>query len=225
MSVKSVVSYPFEEDGLTHMLIGGVLSLLSVLLVPVVIVLGYYYEVLYDTIAGGTTPPEFTTDNIGRLAVKGLGVIGVTLLYVSVWAGVVLVSLYIFEPPIAGPPGANYDTQALYTVLAVFLATPCVLSYPANASFISYAATDSITSAVSPRNIIDVMTSKKYLVVNTIILICGIVFVIVISVVQLLPVFGQFAAPFIQFPVLVVLWHALGTVGETVTEQSDVISK
>lgn len=219
MYFTSIVSYPFEEDGPTQMLIGGVLTLLGVLLLPLFIVFGYYYEVMHDTIKGKTVPPKFTTDNIVRLSIKGVGVFSILIVYGIIWLGVVSMSFIILEPPIGAAAQGDLDPQPIFIVLIIGGITAAILGYLANASFISYTANDSIVSAFSPKNIITIILSGRYLIMNLILGIFTLMFFIVSFIISEIPIIGQIVSPFILFPVFVIIWHALGTVGNDLSEE------
>jgi hypothetical protein len=220
MNVESIVSYPVKDDGSTQMLIGGVLTLLSVLLLPFFLVFGYYYEVMHDTIKGKTNPPKFTTDNIIRLSVKGAGVLGVTLVYGVIWTIVTSIAWVLLSPDVFQAP-QQIDTTpeplALIGVLIISTIIAGVLGYLANASFISYAANDSIVSAFSPGNIITIITSGRYLVMNFLLIVIGVIAIVMLLIFSAIPIVG-IVTPFVQFPFFVVVWHALGTVGHELNE-------
>src|SRR6056297_2499376 len=59
-----------DEDWVKTVLIGGVLSLLSVLVVPTILVAGYLVRVVRATMHGDERPPAF--DEWGDMAVDGL---------------------------------------------------------------------------------------------------------------------------------------------------------
>ena len=80
MTFEEAINYPRNrEDAIRTILIGGVLSLLGVLLVPAVIVLGYLMRALRLSIEGETEPPEF--DEWGDLLVEGIKAIAIAIVY------------------------------------------------------------------------------------------------------------------------------------------------
>ena len=77
------LSYPFRGEWVGRLIIGGVLSFFSVLLIPVIFVNGYLYRVIAQTVtAGDDTPPEF--NQWGELAIKGVGVTVIAVVYAFV---------------------------------------------------------------------------------------------------------------------------------------------
>jgi hypothetical protein len=68
-----------SNDALTTVLIGGLLSALSFLLIPVLLVNGYLVRVLRRTAAGEETPPVF--DDWGRMAIEGLKATLIAIVY------------------------------------------------------------------------------------------------------------------------------------------------
>ena len=68
-----------REDWVKTVAIGGVLSFLSFLLVPIVLVAGYYVRVLRSTMHGEEMPPAF--DEWGDLATDGLKAVVIGFVY------------------------------------------------------------------------------------------------------------------------------------------------
>ena len=54
------LSYPIRGDWIGRIVIGGILGLLTVLVIPAFLVVGYLVRVLEETVAGDEVPPEFT---------------------------------------------------------------------------------------------------------------------------------------------------------------------
>lgn len=57
--IEDGLSYPMREDWVGRIVIGGVLGLLSVLVIPTFAVFGYLVRVLERTVAGDGVPPAF----------------------------------------------------------------------------------------------------------------------------------------------------------------------
>ena len=81
--LEEALSFPrHDDDWLETVLIGGVLSLLGVLIVPAILVNGYLLRVMTAAVTGEETPPRF--DDWGDMFVDGLLVWVVELVYVGV---------------------------------------------------------------------------------------------------------------------------------------------
>lgn len=86
------INYPRNCDSAVKtILVGGILSLLSVLVVPMFFLLGYYARVLRAVTGGAEEPPAF--DEWGALFVDGLKVFAVGLAYYLVPTVIVGVSV------------------------------------------------------------------------------------------------------------------------------------
>ena len=78
--IREAVDYPRSgDDSLTTILIGGVLGLLSVLIVPIFLLLGFTVRVLRSVESGEETPPTF--GEWGDLFVDGLKAFAIVLVY------------------------------------------------------------------------------------------------------------------------------------------------
>jgi hypothetical protein len=85
-----------SDDGVETILVGGILTLFSWLLLPAIVVAGYLQRVLVRTNAGETAP---SFDDWGGLFREGLKAIAVAIAYLAVpvaFIGAVLASLIIF---------------------------------------------------------------------------------------------------------------------------------
>jgi hypothetical protein len=81
--LEEAIHYPRADEGWVRtVVIGSVLTLLGFLLIPAILVFGYYMRVMRSTISGDGTPPEF--DEWSDLFVDGLKGFAVTLVYMLV---------------------------------------------------------------------------------------------------------------------------------------------
>lgn len=80
-----------SDNALTTVLIGGLLSMIGFLLVPILFVNGYLVRVLRRTAAGEETPPVF--DDWGRMGIEGLKATVIAIVYgfVPLVVGAVLI--------------------------------------------------------------------------------------------------------------------------------------
>jgi len=82
-SLEVAIRYPTEsDDAIRTIAIGGLLSLLAFLVVPVFILAGYFIRVLNRTAGGDEVPPVF--DEWGELAVTGLQAVLIGVAYALV---------------------------------------------------------------------------------------------------------------------------------------------
>lgn len=91
---ESALTYPMEsENWIVTVLVGGLLTLFSFLLVPIFLVYGYVLRVFRSGIAEDAEPPVF--DDWGELLVQGLVAFVVILVYM-------LVPLVVFGVSVGG---------------------------------------------------------------------------------------------------------------------------
>ena len=82
-SIKEALTYPTEsDDWIVTVLIGGVLTLLSILIIPAFIVYGYLVRAIRANLEGEPEPPTF--GDWGELVVDGIKVVVVGFVYMIV---------------------------------------------------------------------------------------------------------------------------------------------
>ena len=159
---EDAIRYPYDEgDGLRALAIGGALTLLSFLLLPVFLVSGYTVRVLRSVAAGEEHLPGF--DDPVELFVDGLKAIVVGLVYLVVPAVLLVLAVAAFLVPLTGPvPGwltAIAVVVALLSVPSVFAAL-----YVLPAGLVELARTGRMRSAFAIRRLWPALASGSYLV-------------------------------------------------------------
>jgi hypothetical protein len=206
--LEEAVGYAVEDDVVKRVLIGGLLVSFSVLVVPIVYILGYYVDIIRETINDSDTPPVFSTEDVGVRLKRGLGAavvsliysLPVLLLYVAVLVGVLGVGslsgltegsiiLALLITSVVGIVGSVYAAAV----------TPAALTL--------YADTGSITGAVSLSGMKDIVACKQYMVAFLLSLIILTVSGVIAVVVSFIPFVGFLFIGFIQFPVIVVSYR------------------
>lgn len=105
-NIMDSIKYPISD--LKNLIIFAVLSLFSFLIIPIPFVAGYVYKVASETLEGNDTLPEF--ENAGELAINGLKLIGVLLIY-GIIIGIIL-SIFITI-------GAATGSNAIYAIFII----------------------------------------------------------------------------------------------------------
>jgi len=91
-SIADAITYPTEsDDWLVTVLIGGVLSLLGFLVVPLLLVYGYLVRAIRANLDGESEPPSF--GDWGELLVDGLKALVIVFLYMLVPLAVMMVTI------------------------------------------------------------------------------------------------------------------------------------
>ncbi|WP_324662480.1 DUF4013 domain-containing protein [Haloarcula sediminis] len=168
---EDAIEYPWRgEQRVETVVIGGVLTLLGILLVPILFVNGYHVRVIRQVCAGESeAPPVF--DDWGALLVDGLVALLIGFAYLLVPVVFYLVSWFAFFIPFLGGSlgGSAGDVFAVLGVIAVlaFMLVAFLVGlaavYLLPAAVAAYAVTGEIGSAFSPSTIRSVGGNKAYL--------------------------------------------------------------
>jgi hypothetical protein len=198
--------YPTRgEQSLLTILIGGVLGLLSFLILPLFLVFGFYLRVLERTIEGVEEPPTF--DDWGTLAVRGLVAALVTLAYYAIPLLVFLVLGGVGL--LTGSRGGAGAGLVVGGLLSVLLGVAITYVYPAALS--NYARTGSASDAFAFGEIKAVVTSGGYLgawVIGFVIFFGGF---LVVGILSLIPILGTLVGLFVNFYIAMAAYRVFGT--------------
>ncbi|VTT86126.1 unknown [Halorubrum sp. DM2] len=211
------LGYPVRGDWVGRIIIGGVLGLLSVLVIPTFAVFGYLVRVLERTVAGEEVPPEF--DDWGDLLAKGV----VATLIALAYSVIPVVAYGIFITVVAGiGSGIGGDIGALVGFTGALLALAFIpvlflIYYAVPAALTAYAARGEVSAAFDVGLLKPTLFSVDYLlaVLMPIVVAIG---VFVASVVLLVTVVGAVFVPFLQFYGQVAVFRMFGT---AFADQSD----
>lgn len=162
---SQALAYPKRGDGaVKRLFVGGILLLLSILVLPAFLLYGYFLRVLGSTASGETEPPDF--DDWGEMFVDGLKVFVVILVYllpVYVMAFVVPV-LYTFVVPMGtSVQGPSSAAAGMFVMLFVVL-TPLTLIayYLMPAALVGLALSGEIRGAFDVESIGRIARSREY---------------------------------------------------------------
>jgi hypothetical protein len=159
---EDALRYPYDDgEGLRALAIGGLLAVLSFLLLPAIVVSGYTLRVLRQVDAGDEHLPSFA-DPVA-LFVDGLKAIAVALAYLVV--PIVLVAfaaVALFVPVTGTPPTWLSAIAAIISVLSVPVFLLALYALPAG--LVALARTDRMGAAFSRRELSPTLRSGSYLV-------------------------------------------------------------
>ncbi|SER58703.1 DUF4013 domain-containing protein [Natrinema salaciae] len=217
------LSYPVRGDWIGRILIGGVLSFLSVLLFPIFILMGYWVRVLEKTIAGEDEPPEF--NDWGDLFVKGaIGtVIGLAYAIVpTIVYSVVVFGLIGVGAGIGGDGGGLIAGLGFMTMFAI-IPLMLLIYYIVPAGLTNYAREGSIGAAFDINAIKPILLSTEYLAAVLFPMAVAVVLMIV-NTILVFTVVGTVLVPFVGFYANVAIFRMFGSafakVGLTSTSRS-----
>jgi hypothetical protein len=216
-TIESAVNYPREgEEAWKTVAIGAVLSLLSFLLVPAVLVAGYLLRVLRASLNDEPVP---VFEEWGDMLVEGAKTVAVIIVY-TIIPGVILTVSGVALAGAALGDGAGSVVLALGALLGFLIggALLLVLVYVLPVALSSLASTDRIGSAFAVGEMRPTLFSREYAVAWLLALLVSIVAGVVAGAVSLVPLGFVVALP-VQFYATVVAFHLYG---RGIAEQDDV---
>jgi hypothetical protein len=203
-----------EENWVKTVLIGGILSLLGVLVVPTLLVAGYLVRVIRSTMHGDEQPPVF--DEWGDMVVDGLKAAVVAIAYgivPTIIAGII-VGGSIFTLVVGG--NANSGGLAALGGIGVFLGLlvafvlGLLAAYVIPAAVANFAEKDSLGAAFSLSDLRPVLASGKYFTAwisgFAVIFVAG----LVAGVLNVIPILGLIAGGFLGFYAAVAAYYMIG---------------
>jgi predicted flap endonuclease-1-like 5' DNA nuclease len=150
--IRDAIEYPLEgDDAAMRLVIGGALVLLSPLVIPNVLIGGFSVAICRTVVEGRPEPPAF--DDWGKLAVDGLAVVAISLVY---WLPALVVGTVGFGTVAIVLFGIGRDPGTLAGPLSVVLAFgggllalaySVVVGYVLPASIVNYARTGDLSAA------------------------------------------------------------------------------
>lgn len=210
--IEAALRYPAGSDDPVRIVgIGGLLSLLSFLIVPLILLAGYVVRVLDRTMDGDDRPPAF--DDWGEMATTGLraAVVGIAyaLLPAIVGGGVVLIGTL-------GIAGSGRGLLAGLGVLGValggllWLGLSLVAGYLAPAALANFAQRRRLGAAFDLDRLVPVWRSRAYAtawLAAVLVLLAG---GVVTAALNAVPLLGTIAGAFVGFYAAVAAYAAIG---------------
>ncbi|MGQ4555668.1 DUF4013 domain-containing protein [Halobellus sp. GM3] len=213
--IQQSLQYLRTDDGwVTTVLIGGFLSLLSVLLVPTFLVMGYLVRVARGTMHGDEQPPVF--DEWGDLFVDGLKAFVVAFVYGLVPG--IIAAVVVGGSVLSFVAGGSAESTSLLGLgmvglfvggLAAF-ALSLLAAYVAPAAIAAFAETDRLGAAFSLGELRPVLTSGAYATAW----LSGVAVLIgagvIAGLLNAVPVIGTIAGAFVGFYAGVSAYYLIG---------------
>jgi len=213
-SLEDTLRYPMEDDEwTTTVLIGGVLSLLSFLVVPAILVYGYLVQAVRERADGATQPPAF--EDWGDLLVDGVKAWVIGIVYM-------LVPLVVFGVTVGGSlvamatgtrAGAGAGLAGLFGGLAISFVLSLVFGYVATAAIIHFACTGEFGAGFDFGTLRKLVLSPEYATPWLVSIALFIAANVVVNLLNVVPFIGSLVAvilsPFATFYMLIVatdLW-------------------
>jgi hypothetical protein len=158
---EDAIRYPYDGgEGLRALVIGGVLTLLSFLVVPVVLVSGYTLRALAAVTNGDERLPAF--EDWAGLFVDGLKALVVGLIYLLVPSVLVTAAIAAVFVPLASEV-PTWLTALAWIVALVSVPAMVAALYALPAGLVNLARTGRVGAAFAVRDLWPVLTSGSYL--------------------------------------------------------------
>lgn len=199
-SIEDAVTYPMEhDDWLKTILIGGLLSLFSFLIVPILLVYGYVVRAIRRSLEGDPQPPVF--DDWGTLAVDGLQAVVILIVYMIVPAIVGAVTVGGSIAAIAGGGRAGAAAGFAGVVLSALLTfvVTLVFGYVAVAAIVNFAREGTLGAGFAFDTIKSVIFHREYAVAWLLSVGIFIVTGLVTGVLNVVPFLGTIVGVFVGF--------------------------
>lgn len=209
--LTEALEYPRQsDDWLKTVLIGGVLTLFSWLLIPAFLLGGYLLRVLRTSIDGEASPPAF--DRWSEMLVDGLKVAVIALAYSLLPALTIGVSAVLGGTLASGGDDAAVGLAGIVVLLGLLLsaALGLLVAYIIPAALANYAETDRLGAAFSWAALQPVLLSGTYATAwvtgFAIIFVAG----LVSGVLNIIPLLGAVVGAFIGFYAVMAAYHVIG---------------
>lgn len=218
--IESAFTYPTEnENWLKTVIIGGILTVLGVLIVPMFAVQGYVLRVIRATIAGESQPPEF--EEWGDLFVEGFQawLIGVIYMLVPLVVAFVTVGGAVLAMATGSESGAAIGLAGMFGGLAVSGILALLFGYFAVAAIVLFAQAGELGAAFDVGKVRAISFNSDY-AFAWLVSVGGF---IAAGIVASIPIVGYILGPFAAFYAFTVagrLWgggylDAMGTETDT----------
>ena len=211
--IQQSFDYLRTSDGWERtVLIGGLLSFFSFLLVPAFLVMGYLLRVARATMRGEEVdPPAF--DDWGALAVDGLKAFLITLVYGVVPGVIFLATFGLGFAGLASGTDAGAVTGSL-VLLAGALVTFVVslaVAYVVPAALLNYAETNRLGAGFSVGGITPMLTNRTYMTAFAYTFVVFLAVGVLSGLLNAVPLLGAVAAAFVGFYAGVMAAYIYGT--------------
>jgi hypothetical protein len=211
---EDAIRYPWTgEQRVANIAIGGIFTLLGILLLPLLVPWGYYVRVL-KRVGGGETETAPGFDDVGDLLANGVVACCIGFVYVIV--PMVLLSVVGSVPMFFGVGlGASEDilgfliVGGLILLGVLFFTIQLVSTVLLPAGVAAYALTDDVTAAVSPSTVWTIAGDKRYLKGWLVAFLINLLSSIVLQMVAA-TIIGFVFVPFLSFYSQVASTYAVG---------------
>lgn len=210
LDIETLAKYPMEsDDWIVTVGIGGAMTLLSFLIIPMFAVMGYLVRALRAGMEGATEPPVF--DEWGDLLKEGVMASVIAFVYqlVPIVVFGVLVGGSLIPMLTGGEAGFGLGFIGFFVAFFAWWVLAIVFGYVGFAAVANYAKEGSLGAGFDVGTIIEVTTSMDYLMAWLYVIALQIVVGLVATMLNIIPVIGGIIGVFLGFYALIIagwLW-------------------
>lgn len=200
VEIAEAVTYPTEsEESVKIILIGGILSLLSFLIIPAILLYGYIIQVIRARFDEAPEPPAF--DDWGTLLTDGIQslVIGIVYLLVPLVVGGVTVGGSIAAIATGTRSGGAAGFGGLIIGFLLSAVLGLVFSYLAVAAILNFAHEGDLSAGFDFEAIKTLVLSSDYAVAWVTAIAVFIIASIVVGMLNIIPLLGGIVGAFVFF--------------------------
>jgi len=199
--ITEALSYPRRGEETTKTIaIGGILSLLSFLLIPLFFLLGYTIRVLRASAAGEEHPPKF--EDWGNLGVDGMKAFAIGLAYMLVPYALLFATAFLAADQVGG--------IVLFAFIIMGIALTLLASYAVPAALTRFAVDGHLGAAFDMSTLRPILTDKKYLVGWGLAVLVLIGSGIVTGMLNIIPILRTIVGVFVGFYALIAVSYIFG---------------
>ncbi|KAB1188201.1 MULTISPECIES: DUF4013 domain-containing protein [Haloferax] len=201
------------EDWVKTVLIGGVLGLLSFLIIPSFIVIGYLLRVVRTTMRGDERPPEF--DDWGDMLIDGLK--GFAIMFVYALIPLAIFIAFAFIGALGAVAGGGSDAAGVFGGLVgllgllVAFVLGILAAYLIPAALANYAETDRMGAAFEFGELRPILTSGKYATAWLTAFVVLFAASLIVGILNIIPLLGFVVGAFVTFYAAVAAYYIIGT--------------
>jgi hypothetical protein len=205
--ISDSLSYPSQDW--KKVLILGILFLISFLIIPAFLVMGYFFRVLKGSIAGFDELPDF--DEWGEMLIDGLKIFVVQFVYflipaiiilIGVWASIASIS--VTDAGNLANPGLVFGLMGVTAIIGIILAI--ILGLIASIAIANMALNNGeIGAAFRFSEILEKIAMigwGKYIVWYIVMIIIGLIGGVIAGILNIIPFIGTIIALLVVYPYL-----------------------
>lgn len=199
-TINESIRYPMERDEwYKTIIIGGILSLFSFLIIPILLVYGFIIRVIQSRLAGQRQPPEF--GDWATLLVDGVkvAIIGFVYLLIPLIVAAFTIGGALMSIATGTEAGAAVGLAGLFGGFLLSSLLVLIFGYIAVAAIVNFARTEQFGDAFDFGTIKQVIFHSDYAIAWLTAVVVLIVAGIVAGMLNIIPILGWVVAAFVYF--------------------------